>query len=47
MPAQDRLTIQQNKRYAFFYLPDGGEKLPESYVDFRRVCTIAPTWVDR
>ncbi len=46
MPAQERGTIQQNRRFAFFYLPAGGEQLPESYVDFRRMCTVSPRWVD-
>ncbi len=46
MPAQDRATIQDNRRFPFFYLPAGGEKLPESYVDFRRICTVSPQWVD-
>ncbi len=46
MPAQDRATIQQNKRFPFFYLPAGGDQLPESYVDFRRLCTVLPQWTD-
>lgn len=46
MPAQDLATIRENRRYAFFYLSAGGERLLESYVDFRRICTVAPTWVD-
>jgi hypothetical protein len=46
MPAQDLATIRENRRFAFFYLPAGGERLPESYVDFRRICTVTPTWVD-
>jgi hypothetical protein len=46
MPDQDRATIQQNQRFPFFYLPAGGDQLPESYVDFRRLCTVSPQWVD-
>ena len=46
MPAQDRATIHENRRFAFFYLPAGGELLPECYVDFRRICTVSPQWVD-
>lgn len=46
MPAQDRATIQQNRRFPFFYLPEAGDQLPESYVDFRRMCTVSPQWVD-
>jgi hypothetical protein len=30
MPVPDRTTIQQNKRFSFFYLPAGGDPLPES-----------------
>jgi hypothetical protein len=46
MPTQDRSTIQQNQRFPFFYLPAGGDQLPESYVDFRRISTVSPRWVD-
>lgn len=46
MPAPDRTIIQQNRRFPFFYLPSGGDRLPESYVDFRRVCTVSPLSVD-
>jgi len=47
MPANDLATIRANQRYAFFYLPADGDRLPESYVDFRRICTIAPAWLTR
>ena len=46
MPPQDLATIRENRRFAFFYLPAGGDLLPESYVDFRRICTISPQWAD-
>jgi hypothetical protein len=46
MPAEDRAIIQENRRFPFFYLPPGGPELPESYVDFRRICTVSPPWVD-
>jgi hypothetical protein len=46
MPAHDLATIRENRRFAFFYLPAEGDLLPESYVDFRRVCTVTPQWVD-
>jgi hypothetical protein len=46
MPASDRATIQQNQRFPFFYLPAGGNQLPESYVDLRRICTVSPQWAD-
>jgi hypothetical protein len=46
MPDRDRTIIRENKKYAFFYLPAGGDQLPESYVDFRRICTVSPEWVD-
>jgi hypothetical protein len=46
MPNRGRETIQANKRFPFFYLPAGGDQLPESYVDFRRICTVSPQWVD-
>ena len=44
MAAEERATIQENRRFALFYLPLGGEQLPESHVDFRRICMIAPRW---
>lgn len=46
MPEAERAIIRENRRFSFFYLPAGGEMLPESYVDFRRVCTVSPRWVD-
>ena len=46
MPHQDRALIQENRRFAFFYLPAEGERFPESYIDFRRICTVSPQWVD-
>jgi hypothetical protein len=46
MPNKDREIIRANKRFPFFYLPAGGDQLPESYVDFRRLCTVSPQWVD-
>jgi hypothetical protein len=46
MPETDRSTIGENRKYAFFYLPAGGDQLPESYVDFRRICTVSPQCVD-
>lgn len=46
MPVQDRATIQENRRFAFFHLPSEGDLLPESYVDFRRNCTVSPQSVD-
>ena len=46
MPDSDRTTIRENRKYSFFFLPHGGEPLPESYADFRRICTVSPEWVD-
>ena len=46
MGAKDRITIQENRRFPFFHLPAGGEKLLEGYVDFRRICTVSPQWID-
>jgi hypothetical protein len=46
MPAGDSATIRANRRFPFFHLPAGGDQLPESYVDFRRICTVSPQWVD-
>jgi hypothetical protein len=46
LPESERTTIRENKKYSFFYLPAGDNTLPESYVDFRRICTVSPQWVD-
>lgn len=37
--------IRQNRNYQFFYLPEWN-KLPESYVDLRRVSCLGPSYVD-
>jgi hypothetical protein len=47
MPQADCEKIRGNQRLAFFYLPAVEGILPECYVDFRRICTVAPEWVDR
>ena len=46
MSDKDLEIIRQNRRYPFFYLPDGGPDLPECYVDFRRLCALSATVVD-
>jgi hypothetical protein len=38
-------TIRKNGKYACFHLPALEGKLPESYVDFRRISTIGPRWL--
>jgi hypothetical protein len=47
MPQVDRDKVRNNQKLAFFYLPAQDGMLPECYVDFRRVSTISPEWVDR
>jgi hypothetical protein len=46
MPEQDRTVIREARNYSYFYLPAGEGPLTESYVDFRRIGTVAPQWVD-
>lgn len=43
---ENRKIVEEGRDYSFFYLPPGDGQLVESYVDFRRICTIAPPWVD-
>jgi hypothetical protein len=43
---ENRKIVKEGRDYSFFYLPPGDGKLVESYVDFRRICTVAPIWVD-
>ncbi len=43
---QNRKIVQDGRDFSFFYLPPGEGNLVESYVDFRRICTMAPPWVD-
>ncbi len=47
MPQADREKIRSNQRLAFFHLPAREGTLPECYVDFRRISTVSPEWVDR
>jgi hypothetical protein len=42
---EEKETIRNNGKYACFYLPSIEDKLPESYVDFRRISTIGPKWL--
>lgn len=39
-------AIRENRNFSFFFLPDAGADLPESYVDFRRISTVSPQWID-
>src|SRR5438128_5448340 len=43
---ENRKVVKEGRDFSFFYLPPGERHLPESYVDFRRICTVAPRWVD-
>jgi hypothetical protein len=43
---ENRKIVKQGRDFSFFYLPAGEGQLVESYVDFRRICTVAPLWAD-
>jgi hypothetical protein len=43
---ENRKIVKEGRDLSFFYLPPGEGLLAESYVDFRRICTVAPLWVD-
>jgi hypothetical protein len=43
---EPRKIVQEGRDFSFFYLPPQEKQLVESYVDFRRICTVAPLWVD-
>ena len=42
----NRAVVKEGRDHSFFYLPPGEGQLAESYVDFRRISTVAPRWVD-
>lgn len=46
MPANwtddNRKIVAEGRDLSFFYLPPGEGPFAESYVDFRRICTVAP-----
>jgi hypothetical protein len=46
LPAESQEIIRQNRNFAFFYLPALDGRLPESYVDLRRLSTVHPQWTD-
>jgi hypothetical protein len=43
---ENRKLVKDGRDFSFFYLPPGEGQLVERYVDFRRICTITPLWVD-
>jgi hypothetical protein len=43
---ENRTVVKEGRDFSLFYLPPGEGQLAESYVDFRRICTVAPRWVD-
>jgi hypothetical protein len=43
---ESRTILRDGRNYSYFYLPPGDGPLAESYVDFRRICTLSPLWVD-
>lgn len=43
--AEEMNTIRTNGKYACFHLPALDGKLPESYVDFRRISTVGLGWL--
>jgi len=46
LPRDQQEIIRKNKKFAFFYLPLTECGSPESYVDFRRITTVAPILVN-
>jgi hypothetical protein len=42
---EEKETIRSNGKRACFYLPPLEGKLPESYVDFRRISTVGLEWL--
>lgn len=46
LPDQVKAVIRANQRFPFFHLPEQLPDLPESYVDFRRLATVASVLVD-
>jgi hypothetical protein len=44
---EERETIRKNGRRACFYLPAHGDRLPEGYIDFRRISPVCPEWLEK
>jgi hypothetical protein len=42
---EEKETIRQNGKYACFYLPPLDGKMPESYIDFRRISSVGLEWL--
>jgi len=42
---KDRETIKEGRNFSYLYLPAYGDLLSESYVDFRRITTVAPEFL--
>ncbi len=42
---EEKEIIRGNGRIAYFHLPALEGKLPESYIDFRRISTVGPHWL--
>jgi hypothetical protein len=40
MPEADQLTIRENRKFAFFFLPPNEDEAPIDYVDFRRLGSV-------
>ena len=40
----DQEIIRQNRNFSFFYLP-ATDSLPELFVDFRRITSLAPEFI--
>jgi hypothetical protein len=44
---EEQEVIRKNGKYACFYLPALDDAQPEGYVDFRRLTTVSPDWLDK
>jgi hypothetical protein len=45
-PETSKQVIRSNKKLSFFHLPALENVLPESYVDFRRITSLEPTYLE-
>ena len=46
LPAQDQQTIRERRNVSYCYLPAYPDIFEESYVDFRRMTTVRPDFLE-
>ncbi len=47
LQAREVEAIRQNKKCACFHLPPWEDQFGEGYIDFRRISTVSPDWLEK